>query len=85
MDQVLIQLVMDAQGEMSLEYLADLGRGPPPREDRQAAGLCCGRGGQGRPGVAGQPHGGQAAAVGRRGWGHDLPTKAPGAGFGGKG
>ena len=24
MDQVLIQLVMDAQGEVSLEYLADL-------------------------------------------------------------
>ena len=38
MDQVLIQLVMDAQGEVSLEYLADMGRLLPPREDRQAAG-----------------------------------------------
>ena len=64
MDQVLIQLVMDAQGEVSLEYLADLVRRRPPREDRQAAGLCCGRAGQGRPGVAGRPHDGQAAPVG---------------------
>ncbi len=32
MDQVLIQLVMDAQGEMSLEYLVDLGRRLPPEK-----------------------------------------------------
>ena len=31
MDQVLIQLVMDDQGEVSLEYLADLVRRLPPR------------------------------------------------------
>ena len=31
MDQVLIQRVMDAQGEVSLEYLADLVRRLPPR------------------------------------------------------
>ena len=30
MDQVLIQLVMDDQGEVSLEYLADLVRRLPP-------------------------------------------------------
>ena len=32
MDQVLIQLVMDAQGEVSLEYLADLVRRLSPEE-----------------------------------------------------
>ena len=32
MDQVLIQLVMDAQGEVSLEYLADLVRRLPPEK-----------------------------------------------------
>ena len=32
MDQVLIQLVMDAQGELSLEYLADMGRLLPPEK-----------------------------------------------------
>ena len=32
MDQVLIQLVMDAQGEVSLEYLADMGRLLPPEK-----------------------------------------------------
>ena len=32
MDQVLIQLVMDDQGEVSLEYLADLVRGLPPEK-----------------------------------------------------
>ena len=32
MEQVLIQLVMDAQGELSLEYLADLGRRLPPEK-----------------------------------------------------
>ena len=32
MDQVLIQLVMDDQGEVSLEYLADLVRRLPPEE-----------------------------------------------------
>ncbi len=32
MDQVLIQLVMDAQGEVSLEYLADLVRLLPPEK-----------------------------------------------------
>ena len=38
MDQVLIQLVMDDQSEVSLEYLARPGAAPAPREDRQAAG-----------------------------------------------
>ena len=32
MDQVLIQLVMDDQGEVSLEYLADLVRRLPPEK-----------------------------------------------------
>ena len=32
MDQVLIQLVMDDQGEVSLEYLADMGRLLSPEE-----------------------------------------------------
>ena len=32
MDQVLIQLVMDAQGEGSVEYLADLVRRLPPEK-----------------------------------------------------
>ena len=32
MDQVLIQLVMDAQGELSVEYLADIGRLLPPAQ-----------------------------------------------------
>ena len=32
MDQVLIQLVMDDQGEVSLEYLADLVRLLPPEK-----------------------------------------------------
>ena len=32
MDQVLIQLVMDDQGELSLEYLADLVRRLPPEK-----------------------------------------------------
>ena len=32
MDQVLIQRVMDAQGEVSLEYLADLVRRLPPEK-----------------------------------------------------
>ena len=32
MDQVLIQLVMDAQGEVSVEYLADLVRLLSPEE-----------------------------------------------------
>ena len=63
MDQVLIQLVMDDQGEMSLEYLADLVRRLPPEKDRQAVGPLGGRAGQGREGVAGRPHGGRAAPV----------------------
>ena len=32
MDQVLIQLVMDDQGEVSLEYLTDMGRLLSPEE-----------------------------------------------------
>ena len=32
MDQVLIQLVMDAQGEVSVEYLVDLGQRLPPEK-----------------------------------------------------
>ena len=32
MDQVLIQLVMDDEGEVSLEYLADLVRRLPPEK-----------------------------------------------------
>ena len=32
MDQVLIQIVMDAQGEVSLEYLVDMGRLLSPEE-----------------------------------------------------
>ena len=32
MDQVLIQIVMDDQGEVSLEYLADMGRLLSPEE-----------------------------------------------------
>ena len=32
MDQVLIQIVMDDQGEVSLEYLADLVRHLPPEK-----------------------------------------------------
>ena len=38
MDQVLIQLVMDDQGEVSLEYLADMVRRLPPEKIVQAAG-----------------------------------------------
>ncbi len=64
MGQVLIQIVADDQGEVSLEYLADLVRLLPPRGDRPAADPICGRAGQGRPGVAGRPHGGPAASVG---------------------
>ena len=40
MGQVLIQLVMDAQGEVSLEYLADLVRRLPPRRLSSCCTLC---------------------------------------------
>ena len=40
MGQVLIQLVMDAQGEVSLEYLADLVRLLPPRRSSSRCALC---------------------------------------------
>ena len=46
MDQVLIQIVMDDQGEVSLEYLADLVRLLSPEEIRQAADPLGGRAGQ---------------------------------------
>ena len=85
MDQVLIQLVMDDQGEVSLEYLADLVRRLPPEKivkllahlaaelDKDAQELQAAlTAGELPPWVGG-------------GWGHELPTKAPGAGFGGKG
>ena len=40
MGQVLIQLVMDAQGDVSLEYLADLVRLLPPRRSSSCCALC---------------------------------------------
>lgn len=48
MEHVLIQIVADDQGEVCVEYLADLVRLLPPRGDRQAADPLCGRAGQGR-------------------------------------
>ena len=40
MDQVLIQLVMDDQGEVSLEYLADLVRRLPPEKIAKLLAHC---------------------------------------------
>ena len=72
MDQVLIQLVMDDQGEVSLEYLADLVRLLPPEKIVTLLAHLAAELDKGRPGVAGRPHGRQAAPVGRPTSGHGI-------------